>query len=87
MIWAVFGDRADKKRPKICTKRRSFPAVSFKQRRDACILIEGTTPRGKSRCEKVLEKSDMWGLEVTCVGGHSILESLPETPYTKLGAI
>jgi hypothetical protein len=49
MIWGTFRTAPDKKRSKICTEKRPFPAVSLKQRPDACILIEGTTPCGKSR--------------------------------------
>jgi hypothetical protein len=45
----VFGDRAEKKEPKICTKKEAFPAASLKPRLNACILIEGTTPYEKSR--------------------------------------
>jgi hypothetical protein len=49
MIWGTFRTAPDKKRSKICTEKRPFPAASLKQRPDACILIEGTTPCGKSR--------------------------------------
>jgi hypothetical protein len=39
MIWDTFGTTPDKKRLKICTKKRSFPAASLKQHLDACILF------------------------------------------------
>jgi hypothetical protein len=39
MIWSTCRITLDKKRLKICTEKRPFPAASLKQRPDACILI------------------------------------------------